>query len=407
MWARKRIDIGWRDLLAAAGYALCPGSRATAQQSAEQAWRGKTWPGSDDVIACLSVRSGLDLMLGQLGLPAGSEVLVSAVTIEDMVTILRHHGLIAVPIDVNPTDMSPSFKDIDRAITPRTKAILIAHLFGTRLPLEPFAEKVREHGLLLWEDCAQAFDGRYAGHPEADAVMFSFGPIKTATALGGGLLRVRDRELLARMRSAQETWPLSSSRSFVSRVARYAVLKFLSGRIAFGAFLSILTLLGRDPDRVLRSAVRNFPGDELIAQLRHRPPAAMLRLLARRLRTFRTDRIDRQARLGRRLANRLASVAECPGVAAAEHSFWVFPVCARDSAPILTAVRAAGFDASAGSQLRAVPAADGSLQSTPNAARITTETVFLPLYPELTEPAVDRLADTLTSLRSVSSRIPL
>ena len=53
------------------------------------------------------------------------------------------------------------------------------------MPLQPFAEKAQEHGLLLWEDCAQAFDGRYAGHPEADAVMFSFGPIKTATALGG------------------------------------------------------------------------------------------------------------------------------------------------------------------------------------------------------------------------------
>jgi NAD(P)-dependent dehydrogenase (short-subunit alcohol dehydrogenase family) len=113
--------------------------RATAQQSAEQ-----TWPGSDDVIASLSVRSGLDLMLGQLGLPAGSEVLVSAVTIEDMVTILRHHGLVAVPMDVNPTDMSPSLKDIDRAITSRTKAMLIAHLFGTRLPLQPFAEKAQE-----------------------------------------------------------------------------------------------------------------------------------------------------------------------------------------------------------------------------------------------------------------------
>jgi perosamine synthetase len=312
--------------------------------------------------------------------------------------------LVAVPMDVDPTDMSPSFKDIDRAITSRTKAMLIAHLFGTRLPLQPFAEKAQERGLLLWEDCAQAFDGRYAGHPEADAVMFSFGPIKTATALGGGLLRVRDRELLTRMRSAQETWsvqetwPLSNSRAFVSRVARYAVLKFLSGRIAFRVFLAILKLLGRDPDRVLNSAVRNFPGDELIAQLRHRSPTAMLRLLARRLRTFRTDRLDRQARLGRRLANRLALVVECPGVAAAEHSFWVFPVCVRNSAPILTAVRAAGFDASAGSQLRAVPTADGSL-STPNAARITIEAVFLPLYPELTEPAVDRLADILTSLR--------
>ena len=397
MWVRKRFDIGWRDLFAVAGYALLPGSRATAQQSAEQTW--PSWPGGDGVIACLSVRSGLDLMLGQLGLPAGSEVLVSAVTIEDMVTILRHHGLVAVPIDVNPADMSPSLNDIDRAITPRTKAILIAHLFGTRLPLQPFAAKAEEHGLLLWEDCAQAFDGRYAGHPEADAVMFSFGPIKTATALGGGLLRVRDRELLARMRSAQETWPLSSNRAFVSRVARYAALKFLSGRIACRVFMAVVKLLGRDPDRVINSAVRNFPGDQLMAQLRRRAPAAMLRLLARRLRTFRVDRLDRRARLGRRLADRLAPVLPCPGDAAAEHSFWVFPVCVRDAAPLLTAVRAAGFDAVAGSQLRAVPAADGSLQSTPNAARIATETVFLPLYPELTEPAVDRLADVLISQR--------
>ena len=392
MWARKRIDIGWCDLLAAAGYALFPGSRATAQQSAEQ-----TWPGGDDVIACLSVRSGLDLMLEQLALPPGSEVLVSAVTIEDMVTILRHHGLVAVPIDLNPADMSPSLPEIDRAITPRTKALMIAHLFGTRLPLQPFADKAKKHGLLLWEDCAQAFDDRYSGHPEADAAMFSFGPIKTATALGGGLLRVRDRELLVRMRSAQESWPLSTGRSFVPRVARYALLKFLSGRIAFRVFLTILKLRGSDPDRVLNSAVRNFPGDELIAQLRHRPPAAMLRLLARRLKTFRKDRLDRRAQLGRRLANRLASVVECPGTGAAEHSFWVFPVSVRDSAPVLTALRAAGFDASTSSQLRAVPAADGSLQSTPTAARITTESVFLPLYPELTESAVDRLADTLIS----------
>src|SRR4029079_8735967 len=201
------------------------------------------------------------------------------------------------------------------------------------------------------------FDGRYAGHPEADAVMFSFGPIKTATALGGGLLRVRDRELLARMRSAQETWPLSNTRSFVSRVARYAVLKSMSGRIACRVFMAILKLLGRDPDRVINSAVRNFPGDELMAQLRRRPPAALLQLLARRLRTFRTDRLDRRARLGRRLADRLGSVVQCPGGAAAEHSFWVFPVCVRDSAPVLTAVRAAGFAAAAGSPLRAAPAA--------------------------------------------------
>jgi dTDP-4-amino-4,6-dideoxygalactose transaminase len=394
MWARKRIDIGWRDLLAGAVFALWPGSRAVAQRAAE-----RTWPRSDDLIACLSVRSGLDLMLSQLALPPGSEVLISTVTIEDMATILRHHGLVPVPIDVNSADMSPRLDLIDQAVTPHTRALLIAHLFGARLPMTEFVEKARAAGLRLWEDCAQAFDGRYAGHPEADVSMFSFGPIKTATALGGGLLRVRDHKLLARMRQAQAAWPQQTERTSLARVARYAVLKCLSGRIAFGVFIASLRWRGRDPDQVLSSAVRNFPGDELLAQLRYQPATAMLRLLARRLRTFRTTRLDRRTMLGRKLATQLAHVVECPGAAATEHSFWVFPICGGDSVSHLPTLRAAGFDASAASQLRAVSCAEGSFHTTTQAVRITSESCFLPLYPELTEPEVDRLAKVLTTLR--------
>jgi dTDP-4-amino-4,6-dideoxygalactose transaminase len=52
--------------------------------------------------------------------------------------------------------------------------------------------------LLVVEDCAQAYCGtEFDGHPDADVAIFSFGPIKTATASGGGLLRVRDGELLS------------------------------------------------------------------------------------------------------------------------------------------------------------------------------------------------------------------
>jgi dTDP-4-amino-4,6-dideoxygalactose transaminase len=393
MWARKRFDIGWRDLIAAVGYSLGPGSRVRAEKSAEQ-----TWPGGGDCIACLSVRSGLHLMLSELNLPAGSEVLISAITIEDMVTILRHHRLIPVPIDLDPADMSPNLSDIERAITPRTCAILIAHLFGTRLPMAPIAALARHHKLVLWEDCAQAFDGRYAGDPGADAVMFSFGPIKTATALGGALLRVRDGPLLARMRSAQTRWPVSSGRTFASRIAKYALLKFLSGRIVFRVVVTVLHLTGRDLDSTLNGTVRNFPGKDLLTQLQHRAPTAMLRLLARRLRTFRSDRHERQARMGRRLADRIAAKVECPGAAASDHSFWVFPICVPDAAAALKAARDAGFDASATSQMRVVPDARGSLHATPHAVRLTKQAVYLPLYPELDERDLDRLAAVLTSL---------
>lgn len=55
------------------------------------------------------------------------------------------------------------------------------------------------HGLLLWEDCAQVFTGLggYLGHEESDATFFSFGVIKRATALGGGVARIRDVAVLS------------------------------------------------------------------------------------------------------------------------------------------------------------------------------------------------------------------
>lgn len=55
------------------------------------------------------------------------------------------------------------------------------------------------HGLLLWEDCAQVFTGLggYLGHQESDATFFSFGVIKRATALGGGVVRIRDAAVLS------------------------------------------------------------------------------------------------------------------------------------------------------------------------------------------------------------------
>lgn len=65
--------------------------------------------------------------------------------------------------------------------------------------MAPVLETSKRHGLLLWEDCAQVFTGRqgYLGHPESDAVFFSFGVIKRATAFGGGVARLRDDATLS------------------------------------------------------------------------------------------------------------------------------------------------------------------------------------------------------------------
>jgi dTDP-4-amino-4,6-dideoxygalactose transaminase len=197
MIPRGTPDIGWGDLLAGLTYCLLALDAADIREQLELRWSTE-----GNALACLSVRSGFDLALQALTLPEGSEALVSAVTIPDMVRLLRRHHLTPVPVDVDPHTLSVSAADLERGITPRTRAVLVAHLFGARMPMEPVLEVARAHKLVVFEDCAQAFDHfEHRGHPDSDVSMFSFGPIKTATALGGGLLRFRDPTLLARVQT--------------------------------------------------------------------------------------------------------------------------------------------------------------------------------------------------------------
>ena len=397
MWVRKRIDIGWLDLLSAGLNCVLPGSRSKAGDAAEAAW---TTDGR--AFACLSVRSGLDLLLKALDLPAGSEVLVSALTIPDMVRIIEHHGLVAVPIDLHDEDVSPRVELLEKIVTEKTKAILVAQLFGGRFDLAPFVEFARQHNLVLIEDCAQAFEGdRYKGHDEADVSMFSFGPIKTATALAGGMFRVKDESLLSRMRELQAEYPVQSRWFFLKRVLFYSVLKFLGGKLAFGLFVRTCRLLGKDFDEVLNGSIRNFPEDQFFASLRLQPSFPLLRLIARRIRRYRNEDLDRRAARGALLASLLPR-EHCPGAAANPHSYWVFPLRVSDPPRIIAALREAGFDSTADSSMQPVEATDGRTEAAPETARVLLKSaIYLPLYGQIPESEIRRMASILVPLLAV------
>ena len=129
-----------------------------------------------------------------LDLKPGDEVIFSALNVRGMVKIVKEAGLVPVPVDLDLAHMGPSVERLKAAITKRSRVFVVAHLFGTRLDLDPLFKLAKARGLVTVEDCAQAFNGRnYPGSAAADLNMFSFGPIKTATALGGALIRVKDR----------------------------------------------------------------------------------------------------------------------------------------------------------------------------------------------------------------------
>jgi dTDP-4-amino-4,6-dideoxygalactose transaminase len=388
MIPRKRLDIGWRDVL----YGI--GSCLLARQETAERKLSRAWPGGDAALACLSVRSGFDALLSVLDFPAGSEILVSAVTIRDMARILAAHGLVPVPIDLDVQRLAVRPDSMERAITPRTRAILVAHLFGSRMPMDPVLRFAQEHGLFVFEDCAQAYAGPEDLHtPQVDVSMFSFGTIKTATALGGGIFCFRDPDLLERVRLHQEGWPIRSRRHFLSRLLKYSLLMLLSYRPLYSLFTGFCRMLGVDHDRLIGARVRGFPGEDLLWQIRHRPSAALLALLARRIRRFDPTTIVRRTAAAQLAAERMPSIPR-PGAAAPDHTHWVFPILSERPEELQQSLWKKGFDATLGAtSLYVVDPPAGRTELEPVEARQAFQRLlYLPVYAGLSRRCLERLA---------------
>jgi len=398
MWARKRLDITWPDLLHALAGCVTRWDRAGAQTAVEQSWGDR-----GDSLACLSVRSAFDLLLAVAKFPSGSEVLVSAITIPDMVRIIREHGLTPVPLDLDPDTALPSPQQITARITPRTRAVLIAHLFGTAAPLDGHVAVAHEHNLLLIEDCAQAFRGReYGGHPQADASLFSFGTIKTATALGGAVAVVRHRALLDDMRRRQTAYPVQSRAAYFQRVIKYMALKAASYRAPLQCLIALMRLVGRDHDRLLNSFVRGFPADRMFNLIRRQPCAPLLRLLARRLQTLETARQEHRASRGKGLADSLRASFACPGADVTPHVYWVFPIVTDQPRAVRDELFRHGFDSTQGQSMIVVDPPEGRADLEPEIARrMLSQIVYLPFYDALPDAELQRMAEVL---RSVAQR---
>jgi perosamine synthetase len=391
MIPRQGLDIGWSDLLFALQACLRSISAEAIRRRLEAAWS----PGYESV-ACLSVRSGFDALLATVDWPRGSEVLVSAATIRNMPELIREHGFVPVPVDVDFQTLTIDPVSLARAITPRTKAILAAHLFGSRMPMSPILDIARQQNLLVIEDCAQAFaaDG-YRGDAQSDVSLSSFGPIKTATALGGGILRFRDRELGRRVREHTRQWRAQSNRQFISRVAKYCLLVMLSWRPIFSFWTSILRLAGIDYDAVISRSVRGFGGSGLLAKIRRQPSAALLALLERRLKTYSQQRIDERRQVALQ-ALKLLPYVTIPGRDNPSHTFWVFPILCEEPEELRQHLIACGFDATRGaSSMSVVEPRDATHQRAIHAERELARLLYLPVYPGVAVADLERLAEAI------------
>jgi hypothetical protein len=334
------------------------------------------------------------MLLEALDLPGGSEVVFSALTHPDLPRLVEYHGLVAVPIDLDPDTLAPDLEWLEAALSPRTRLVVVAHLLGGLVDLTPVAEIVRRAGVLLVEDCAQAYAGPgYDGDPEAIVSMFSFGVLKTATAVGGAILHVRDDRLRERMRAIQARWPRQDGRPYLAAVTQCAA--FLSGGrpLPYRLLAAYLRATGRDFDATINGAVRSFratSGAALVRRLERQPCRALLVTLERRQQRFDAGRLARRSAAGEAAQAALPPDLFHPGSRMQRRTHWLFPVVTADPDRLVASARAAGFDAArAASNLHAVPAPEGRECLTPRRALwMLAGLVYLPMYPEV--PASER-----------------
>ncbi len=316
---------------------------------------------------CVGVASGLDalqLALRAVGVGPGDEVITAASTFIASALAITHAGATPVLADVRADDFNLDPEAVERAITPRTKAILPVHLYGQPARMDQIMDIARRHGLKVVEDACQAHGARYGAARAGamgDAGCFSFYPGKNLGGYGdGGAVVTDDPRVAERLRL---------DRNYGSRI------KYVHDSAGFNSRLDTLQAA------VLRIKLRRLDG----WNARRRELAALYRelladadvLLPEEMRGV--EHVWHLFVIRHPERDRLVADLHARGIGAGVH----YPIPIHQQAPY------AG--------IRTVP--DGAPVSTMLARQILS----LPLYPEMTEAQVAEVAD---AVRECAARTP-
>ena len=160
--------------------------------------------GVEHAIGLDTGMSALELALEAYDIGAGDEVITVANSFIATALSVSHSGARPVLVDADPVTYSIDVSAIERAITPRTKAIMPVHLYGLPVDMDPLMEIAARHHLIVIEDACQGHGARYKGRRAGSighAAAFSFYPGKNLGAYGdGGMLVTHDAKLADRIR---------------------------------------------------------------------------------------------------------------------------------------------------------------------------------------------------------------
>jgi len=168
-------------------------------------------------IAVSNGSVALDAAVIALGLTRGDEVIMPTFTIICCASAITRVGAIPVLVDSDPFTWNMDISKIEEKITPRTKAIMVVHIYGLPVEMDAVIDLSKKYNIKIIEDAAEQHGQHYKGKPVGsfgDISCFSFYPNKHITTGEGGMIATDDPELAQRCKSLRNLC-FKSERRFV------------------------------------------------------------------------------------------------------------------------------------------------------------------------------------------------
>ncbi len=192
---KAEVEAGLAQTITDCSFIMGPNMRAFEQEAAE-------YLGVKHAVGCASGTDALHLALLAEGIGEGDEVITSAFTFIATAEAIKYVGATPVFVDIDPATFNITAKNIEAAVTEKTKAVMPVHLFGQPADVPEIKHLCQQHGLKLIEDCAQSFGARVGDQHTGSmghAAGFSFFPSKNLGAFGDGGLVVTQSDETASM----------------------------------------------------------------------------------------------------------------------------------------------------------------------------------------------------------------
>jgi dTDP-4-amino-4,6-dideoxygalactose transaminase len=343
---KSEIDAAVSGVLESAAFVLGPEVAKFEEEFA-------AYQSAKEAVATSTGTSALHLAMLAAGIGEGDEVITVPATFVATVAAVMYAGARPVMVDIDPVTCTMDPDQVERAITPRTKAILPVHLYGRPARLDELVAIARRHNLLLIEDACQAHGAEFRGQRVAsvgDVGCFSFYPGKNLGAAGEGGAVVTNRADIATAVRMMRDW---------------------------------------GQDRRYHHLVKGFNYRMEGIQ------GAILRVKLRHLEAWTERRRTLAAAYGRHLADVPVGVPadsnDC------RHVYHIYPIRTTDRESLQAQLKADGIDTGIHYPIPvhlqpAFASLGYSKGDFPHTERLADEELSLPLYPEMTEEDVEYVA---------------